>query len=538
MTFFEAALHILEKEGKPLTFKYITERAITEKLLSHVGKDPEATMYYRLAAMAKRKGDRKIVATAPETFGLLDWGVLEDPKALEQNPLPQPDETEPPLRPRERHPLPRTENVRIAGRGERQRHREEREKKKKLQTLPELAFEVLQQGQAPMAAVDLAGALRDTEKVAEDLGAEALLQALRDDNRRREGQGRRPLFAITEAGEVSLERAGAPGEGIPVDLQAALAQSLGMQLEGERPAPKAGPGLQRLLQQVKEHQKNIGRVLRRRFGELELGALELVGVALLESQGFREVRATKRGKEGLVLTGRRRDGLLDVRYAARLLKGTREVSRTDVADLRRDLVNHNAHVGLVISAGEVARDARTEALGGGALMLLWCGEALGDKLLEKKVGAHATSVELVDLDESFFKRAKDQGALDDARREERRREREEREAKEKAEREARDAARAAEKPAQAEGTAAEGAPSEAAATPVAEGIAAPIDAVQAPAAAEPAAPAPEVIHVRVDLGQTVEPGSPEAIAQAVINEEPAAAPPAPAPAETDADKKS
>jgi len=514
MTFFEAALHILEKEGKPLTFKFITEKAVADKLLSHVGKDPEATMYYRLAAMAKRKGDRKIVATEPGTFGLLDWGILEDPKALDINPLPQPDESEVPLRPRERHPIPRGENVRIAGRGERHKRHEDRDRKKKLQTLPELAFDILAQHGSPMPAVDLAGALRETEKVAEDLGAEALLQALRDDNRRREGQGRRPHFNIAENGDVTVERAGAPREGIPVELEAALAQSLGMELEGGAkagPPPKAGPGLQRLLQQAREHGKNIGRVLRRRMGDFEVGALELAGIALLEAHGYREVRATKRGKEGLVLTGRRRDGLLDVRYAARLIKGNREVSRADVADLRRDLVNHNAHVGMVIAAGEVSREARSEALSGGALMLLWAGEALAEKLVEKKVGAHTITVELPDVDEGFWRRARDQGALDDTRREERRKEREERDLREKSEREARDAARAAE-------AAAATPPAETA--PTAEG---------APAATPAdAAPAPEAIQVRVDLDQPppskAEPESAEAIAESLKGTEPAPVP--------------
>jgi ribonuclease E len=508
MTFFEAALHILEKEGKPLSFKFITEKAVTDKLLSHVGKDPEATMYWRLAAMAKRKGDRKVVATEPGTFGLLDWGIVEDPKALEAQVLPVPDESELPLRPRERHPIPRTDHVRLSGRGERRKHQEDREKRRKLQSLPELTFEVLSQAGAPMAAVDVAAALRDSEKVSEDLGTEALLQALREDNRRRQGQDRKPLFAISEAGELSLEKAGAPGEGVPVELQAAFAQSLGMPLEGgteARRVEKAGPGVQRILQQVKEHQRNIGRLLRRRFGELELGAAELVSVALLEGHGFKDVRVIKRGKEGLVLTGRRRDGLLDMRYAVRLITGAREIVKADVADLRRDLTAHNAHVGVVVGAGEVARDARSEAQTAGALMLLWCGEALADKLLEKKVGAVTHTVEVADVDDAVFRRAREQGDLDDKRREERRKEREDREERDRA---AREAARAAAAPSEptpapddAPAIAAESTPLPAAAPtepiPLAaaassdSAVTVHVDLSQAPAAAPEAPPEPQ-----------------------------------------------
>ena len=169
MTFYEAALLILEKEGKPLHFKDITERAVSDKLLSHVGKDPEAVMYSRLAAMARRKGDRKVIATQVGTFGLLDWGLAEDLAALDAKVLPEPDETEPPLRPRERHPLPlsqvkaaraeraaaeRTEKDR-SERGDRKR-RDDDKAARKGNRLPELVFELLSQASGPMAALDVA----------------------------------------------------------------------------------------------------------------------------------------------------------------------------------------------------------------------------------------------------------------------------------------------------------------------------------------------------------------------------------------------
>ena len=41
MTFTEAALEILKREGKPLHFKDLTERAMTKKLLTFVGRTPE-----------------------------------------------------------------------------------------------------------------------------------------------------------------------------------------------------------------------------------------------------------------------------------------------------------------------------------------------------------------------------------------------------------------------------------------------------------------------------------------------------------------
>src|SRR5688572_17109925 len=129
MTFYEAALRVLESAGQPLHVLEITERSISQSLLSHVGKTPEQTMLSRLAAMARRPRDRKVVVTAKDTFALADWSLPEDAEALAQTGVPEvnPEEALPPLRPIERHPEPRNENVRASGRGDRKRRRDEEE---------------------------------------------------------------------------------------------------------------------------------------------------------------------------------------------------------------------------------------------------------------------------------------------------------------------------------------------------------------------------------------------------------------------------
>jgi len=76
MTFTEAAVEVLRRAGKPLHYREIAEAAVRENLLSHVGQDPEVTMGQRLAAMAKREEDRKVVAVAPDgSFALTEWNV-------------------------------------------------------------------------------------------------------------------------------------------------------------------------------------------------------------------------------------------------------------------------------------------------------------------------------------------------------------------------------------------------------------------------------------------------------------------------------
>src|SRR5213082_1910020 len=108
MTFTEAAVEVLRRAGKPLHFKDIAELAIKENLLSHVGQDPEVTMGQRLAAMAKRDEDRKVVAVAPDgTFALSEWNVPPEAVVEPVAPPLQPAEAEEPLyRPPEREPRP------------------------------------------------------------------------------------------------------------------------------------------------------------------------------------------------------------------------------------------------------------------------------------------------------------------------------------------------------------------------------------------------------------------------------------------------
>jgi restriction endonuclease Mrr len=75
MTFTEAAEVVLRQVGKPLHFKKITQLAIEQDLLSHVGKTPEITMATRLTAMTKRdRGDAPIVRVKPGVFALRAWG--------------------------------------------------------------------------------------------------------------------------------------------------------------------------------------------------------------------------------------------------------------------------------------------------------------------------------------------------------------------------------------------------------------------------------------------------------------------------------
>ncbi len=85
MTFLEAALNILSREGKPLHFKDLTERALGKKLLTFVGRTPEVTMQTQLTAAVKKAPGNPFVRVKPGTFGLLRYPELppEEPVVVE-----------------------------------------------------------------------------------------------------------------------------------------------------------------------------------------------------------------------------------------------------------------------------------------------------------------------------------------------------------------------------------------------------------------------------------------------------------------------
>ncbi|RJS25065.1 hypothetical protein DRW03_08065 [Corallococcus sp. H22C18031201] len=447
MTFYEAALRVLESEGRPLHFLEITEKSIQQNLLSHVGKTPEVTMLSRLAAMARRTRDRKVIVTAKDTFALTDWSLPEDAEALAQTGVLEPhvEEDLPPLRPVERHPEPRTDNVRVAGRGsERKRRRDEEEerggRRKRFPPLPEVVFEILSEAEVALRTDQIIERARGKELCAEETTVEAVLTALLEDNQRRIDAGRRPQYSLNkETGEVTLERAGMPSEAPPLELQAAFAQALGIPLEGGRPVlskPSAAATGEAAVDAalittvrtvLKDARRAVARALRKRLGDLEVGTFEKSVVKMMHGLGFRELKVAKRSKEGPLLTARKREGSVELRYAVRMLKGAPAIDRKTVQELRRDLGHYSAQVGLLVSAGDVRGDARSEAQASGALVMLWCGDALGEKFLEAKTAVTVTQVELYDIDDKFFDAAKVDADEAQRRREERKHEKQARE---------------------------------------------------------------------------------------------------------------
>ncbi|HTT71965.1 MAG TPA: HTH domain-containing protein, partial [Anaeromyxobacteraceae bacterium] len=411
MTFTEAAIEVLRREGKPLHFKKIAEIAIRDSLLDHVGKIPEEVMGGQLATHCKLPHpDRKVVVVQPGTFALAEWGLDEDPAGLDHL-IELPPENEIAYRPNERHPTPSREIARSSGRGEaRVRRREEGEERRGRRYPPpaEVAYEILAGAERPLALSEIAaqGAERFLMPDAFVRDSAALAAALTEDNRRREAAGRKALFTV-EGDTVTLAAQPEPGERAAVPLA------------GARPGAIAS-----------EVRKSALLALRRRVRECDGPTVEHVVVRLLEAMGFRELKVAKRGREHVVYTGRRRIGIAEVRHCVRILRGGGDVSRRDVSDVRRDVGNYGAQIGMLVSAGDAGRDGRGEASAPGQLpVLLVTGEALAEALTENAVGCKPVLVP--EVDEGFFKVATEEAAREEAARRLRREERDRRETQER-----------------------------------------------------------------------------------------------------------
>lgn len=445
MTFYEAALRVLEEAGAPMNYLEITKRSLDKGLLSHVGKVPEQTMLARLAAQAKRSRDRKLVVTARDTFALSDWMLPEDPDALAVTGIVEPNAEEglPALRPTERHPEPRAEYLRAIGRqAERNRRRDDDGKRRKLPPVAEVAFEVLSEvgGLVPN---ELIARLKARDLV-DDLGTLSLLEALADDNQQRIDQGRRPQFTAirTDANELQLSvETSAPENGpLPLQTQEAFCKAANLPFENgkvvlrshrrkDEPAAAvvaSSPEDLALVQTarlgVKDARRAMARVLRKKLSELDTGTFEKACVKLLHANGFRELKVARRAKDGALLSARKKEGSLELRFAIRIARGSGQVERRTVQELRRDVGQVSANLGLLLTPGEARNDARAEATGSGALVMLWCGDHLSEKFFDAEVGVSVLRVELFEIDEAFFEQARADADEAHKRREERHRE--------------------------------------------------------------------------------------------------------------------
>src|SRR5262249_55955044 len=295
------------------------------------------------------------------------------------------------------------------------------------------AFELLGEADSPLAPSEVLRLARDRQLASDELQPEALLAHLAEENQRRIDAGRRPNFALDPTGALMMEH-----DDLPVaEVQSAFARALDLPFTDGRIAfrhPAAKPsevgvddGLVHTARSaVKEARRGMARALRSHLASLEPGTLEKACVKMLHALHFRELKVAKRGNHGQLVTARRKDGSLELRWAIRIQRGNGPVDRRAILDCRRDLQHQSANVALLIATGDLRSDARSEALSGPPVQV-WAGEGLAEKFLESHSGVRVVPLELFELDRSFFEEAARGAEESRRRREERHREREEQE---------------------------------------------------------------------------------------------------------------
>ncbi|HSP18620.1 MAG TPA: restriction endonuclease, partial [Myxococcaceae bacterium] len=249
---------------------------------------------------------------------------------------------------------------------------------------------------------------RERQLASDELQPQALLLSLAEENQRRIDAGRRPNFALDPTGALMLER----DDALVADVQAAFARALDLPFVDGRialrhpaaPAPVQGVDetlVHAARTAVREARRAMARVLRSHLASLDSGTVEKACARMLHALHFREITIAKRGSHGQVLTARRKEGSLELRWAIRIHRGHGPIDRRAIQDCRRDLVSHAANVALLLGTGDLRSEARNEALSG-APVHVWAGDGLAEKFLESHSGVRVVSLELFELDPGFF----------------------------------------------------------------------------------------------------------------------------------------
>src|SRR5262249_19425067 len=95
MTFVEAAIEVLKREGKPQPVKRLAELAVKHNLPSVVGRDAEGTMQLGLADATAGRGS-ELVEVRPGVYGLRSYPAVAAPAQGEPEAAkPEPPAAEP-----------------------------------------------------------------------------------------------------------------------------------------------------------------------------------------------------------------------------------------------------------------------------------------------------------------------------------------------------------------------------------------------------------------------------------------------------------
>jgi len=434
MTFTEAALEVLEREGRAMHAREIADRAVAWGLLSHVGKTPVQTMSARISTVVAKGPDKSpFVRVRPGVFALAKWkGEPPGPKApppppKESKPAPAPtaaqeptEQAEPTQKKRKRRrrkkrsdsgeaagaspqpekkaqkPTPKQAAKKAATPKQEAKSKTEQKPKQKPKQkqkpadsgrptktvvgsapvdVAEATVEILRKHTAPLAPEALAKAIGWKGERA-ILMLDALLTAEGLD---RELRGLRPRFVRHRSGWALAER----------EVSSEI-------VELERQVSDAADRLSQLAE----------RQIQRRLRSLPLKALVRVVVMYLRRQGFDSMTPVDRGNGDefhLSVLDRRGGGQFRTAVVVRRDPANKPVTDRAVSDLRGALHHYGSMSALIVTTGTFADQAREEGeVSNLAPVALVDGETLARELARVSIGVRVRRVGLPAFDEAFF----------------------------------------------------------------------------------------------------------------------------------------
>ncbi len=447
MTFYEAALEVLRRSGRPLHFKKITEVAIRDELLSHVGKTPEVIMNNRLEQEVKKQADGSVIRTRPGVF-MLREDVLKrlneeaEARAAEQvdeeeefeEESEAEEEEEEVVEAREDDDSRRRRRRRRGGRGKSNGSDTEEKVEEPAEEAPKKSGRSSRSGRSKRSGRGRRGRGRRGGRGKSNGKSEESVDIEELENERFDSiseaayavlhaNGRKPLEIEKLSGLVFGNKLIRFHTHDPeATLQSALVTDNQVRTKrGKRPLFAAYGGERwgltewGISDQGIENEKKIASLaddLRKeavdQLGEslldLKPEAFEMVVMTLLERLDYRDLKVSKRTSEGDVFfTADWRRGFSDMRVCIQIVGDEEEeIDAACVNDLRDTLEHYSATEGVIIHLGDVARDAvKASRNDDKAKVTVIDRRALVRLLVEEGIGVKTYNQPIVMVDNAF-----------------------------------------------------------------------------------------------------------------------------------------
>jgi restriction endonuclease Mrr len=406
MTFLEAALEILKREGLPLHGSIIAKKAVAAGLLSHVGKTPEQTMYKQLSSAVVKEGG-PLVKVRPGVFALASWNGNYDEKIKDKE--TQPSETESKTRKKHRpkkkqevesEAIKSTPPEHINQNGHQVKKNEHQIKKPIKSTPPEhinqnghqvkknepsdlclssetlnRIYAVLKQSSAPLSAADIANQIKMTYPQA-DIVIDAALKA---DVYEKKAHGQTPLFVSHKNGWDLLEK------------------KISKELLGAE---------QELFSSIKKLNDIAISQLYKKMANISGSKLLQMVILYLRQTGYRNIEIMNNSKQGLYnikAISPLEEGAIATAVIIVDRDKSKPVNELDIIAARGSLHHFSASFGLLITAHKVTASAIKEAdsTSFNPIKIL-DGKTLASRLVYYGISAVKRKVEFCVFDESAF----------------------------------------------------------------------------------------------------------------------------------------